>query len=205
MAAAVFAVVCCGTPGIAQPSGEDAPSQEGLSKWGPSKFLEGVPEETRKRFLAAREKALEDPKLQELRKNAKRANREFFRAVRDKMLEIDPGLAEIVRKLAAERKIRRIWRDRQCFGSLNDDEREKLIRVIEQVADDPAVAAAKRKESEAISDDERNAAAEGYRKALREAVAKVDPTITPVPEKPDPAGGPLPTRGAGGTPITEPE
>ena len=74
---------------------------------GPAKFLEGLPEEARERFLAAREKALEDPKLQELRKNAERAKREFFKAMRDKMLEIDPGLAEIVRKRAMERKARK--------------------------------------------------------------------------------------------------
>jgi len=188
------------TSGVAQPSGDvDPPPGNGMR--GPAKFLEGLPEEARERFLAAREKALEDPKLQELRKNAERAKREFFKAMRDKMLEIDPGLAEIVRKRSMERKARKVWRD-QGLGSLSDEERERLLKVMEQVDNEPAVEAAKKKRWEASSDDDRKAAAEEYRRALHEAMAKVDPTIAPILDKLG-AGQSPPSSPAGSTPSAK--
>lgn len=201
LAAAVLAVVCLGTSGVAQPSGDgDPPPGKGMR--GPAKFLEGLPEEARERFLAAREKALEDPKLQELRKNAERAKREFFKAMRDKMLEIDPGLAEIVRKRSMERRARKVWRDQGGLVSLSDEEREKLLKVMEQVDNEPAVEAAKKKRWEASSDDDRKAAAEEYRRALHEAMAKVDPTIAPILDKLGPGQSP-PSSPAGSTPSAK--
>jgi hypothetical protein len=137
----------------------------------------------RERFQAAREKALEDPKVRELHKNAEQAKRAFFKAMRDKMLEIDPGLADIVRKRAAERKAGRLWGDEGALRSLSDGEREKLMSVLEQVDNEPAVQAAKIRKWEASSEEERKAAADDYRKALHDAMAKVDPTIAPILEK----------------------
>ena len=147
-----------------------------------SKFLEGVPEETRQRFLAAREKALEDPKLQRLRKNAQRANREFFKAMRTKMLEIDPVLAELVRKRSMEFRARRAWSE-AGLSALNDEERQKLLSSWRQVDDDPAVATAEKKRWDADTTAERKTALEAYRKALSKAMAKVDPSIAPILDK----------------------
>ena len=147
-----------------------------------SKFLEGVPEETRQRFLAAREKALEDPKLQRLRRNAQQANREFFKAMRTKMLAIDPGLAELVRKRSIEFRARRAWSE-AGLSLLSDEERQKLFSAMEQVDDDPDVAAAKNKKWDAVTTAERKAAFEAHRKVLSKALAKVDPTIAPVLDK----------------------
>ncbi len=88
-----------------------APREQGPRQRGLARFLESLPPETRKRFEAAREKALQNPKLQELRHAAERAKRDFLKAMRDKMLEIDPGLADIVKKRAGERKSWKGWRE----------------------------------------------------------------------------------------------
>lgn len=70
---------------------------EGMRDKLRERFMENLSPENRQRFDAAREKAMQDPALQELRKLADKANRDFFKGVRDKMLEIDPGLADIVK------------------------------------------------------------------------------------------------------------
>ena len=127
------------------PAREQGPVHKSLAR-----FLESLPPETRKRFEAAREKALEDPKLQELRQAADRAKRDFLKAMRDKMLEIDPGLADIIKKRAGERKSWRGWREegtRSGLGNLSEDELEKLMSAREKAKSDPAVQAAREKEA----------------------------------------------------------
>lgn len=121
--------------------------------------------------------------MQQLRDNAERAKREFFKAMRDKMLEIDPGLADIVRKQAIERKAWKLWRGEGGLRGLTDEERTKLLLTMEKVDSDPAVEAAKKKRWEANSKDERDAAIENYRKVLRETMLKADPSIAPVLDK----------------------
>lgn len=198
LATAVLVVVCSGPLVVAQPAGEKDPQLKPSpppamgSERESSRCLEGLPAETRKRFLAAREKTLEDPKLQQLRMNAERAKREFFKAMRDKMLEIDPGLAEIIKKRVMERKAHEVWRDRGGLGSLSDEERKKVLSAMEQVDNDPAVDAAKKKRWEASSEGERKAAAENYRKALRDAMVKVDPSFARILDKLDPEKGSIP-------------
>ena len=193
LALAAFSVVCGWTSGIAQPSDDGGtrepppPRDAGRPRErGPDRFLESLPQETRERFEAVREKALQDPKLQELRKNAEQAKRDFFRAVREKMLEIDPGLADIVRKRALERRARKAWRDEGGalgFGSLSDDEREKLIGAMEKASDNPAVQAAETAKREANTTEERDRASEEYRKAIHDAVLKADPSMAPILDK----------------------
>jgi hypothetical protein len=187
LAAAALLIVCLGPKTLAQTSGDrqpprDPPAQRGRDsdEDSSSSWLEGLPEETRERFRVAREKALEDPKMQELHKKAQRARREFFNAMREKMLVIDPGLAEIVRKYAVERRAWKVW---PGFGSLSDQEREKVLRAMEKVESDPAAEAAKQKRWEAATKDERKAATEKYRQVLRGAMARVDPTIVPILDK----------------------
>jgi hypothetical protein len=186
LATAALLIVCLGPKALAQTSGDrrpprDPPAQrERDSDEDRSSFVEGLPEETRERFRVAREKALEDPKMQELHKKAQRARREFFNAMRNKMLVIDPGLAEIVRKYAVERRAWKVW---PGLGNLSDQEREKVLRAMEKVESDPAAEAAKQKRWEAATNDERKAATEKYRQVLRGAMAKVDPTIVPILDK----------------------
>ena len=146
------------------------------------RFLERVPEETRQRFLAAREKALEDPKLQRLRKNAQRANRDFFKAIRTKMLEIDPGLAELVRKFSMQFRARRAWSE-AGLSALSEEERHKLLSLMAQVEDDPAVAAAEKERWDAVTTAERKIVFEAYREAVSKAMTKVDPSIASILDK----------------------
>jgi hypothetical protein len=191
LAAGILLVACWGPPAHAQttnaiaspqPTPAEYSGEGGRDERFISKFLEGVPEETRQRFLAAREKALEDPKLQRLRRDAQRANREFFKAMRTKMLAIDPGLAELVKKRSMEFRARRAWSE-AGLNVLSDEERQKLLSVMEKVEEDPAVKAAKDQKWDAVTTAERKAALEGYRKVLSKALANRDPSITPILDK----------------------
>ncbi len=104
-----FTALLCTWSGIPARAGEEAdkgPKAKGGMYGGEGgmrdktreRFLENLSPENRQRFEAAREKAMQDPALQELRKTADKANRDFFKAVRDKMIELDPDLANIVKK-----------------------------------------------------------------------------------------------------------
>ena len=191
LAAGILLVACWRPPAHAQttntiaspqPTPAEYSGEAGSDGGFVSRFLEGVPEETRQRFLAAREKALEDPKLQRLRRDAQRANREFFKAMRTKMLAIDPGLAELVRKRVMELRARRAWSE-AGLSVLNEEERQKLFSVMEKVDDDPAVKAAKDKKWDAVTTAERKTALEAYRKVLSKALTKLDPSIAPILDK----------------------
>lgn len=185
------------TAGFAQPLEEQgepsktSPLKEDGSRPKVSRFLESLPPDMRKRFRAAREKALQDPRLQELRKKAKRAKREFFQAMRAKMLEVDPGLANIVKKHAFERRAWRTWRNedgQSRFGSLSDVEQEKLISSFEKASDDAAVQAVRTRKEEANTPEEQRVAQEEYLKVLHDAMIKVDPSLGPILQKLAPAG-----------------
>jgi hypothetical protein len=176
LALAAISIVFGWNSGIAQPAGEGTPEPPAAREQGPrqrglAKFLESLPPETRKRFEAAREKALQDPKLQELRHAFESAKRDFLKAMRDRMLEIDPGLADIVRKRAGERKS---WGEDGGFGNLSEDERQKLRSTREKAENDVAVQAAEEKRREA---------SEEYRKVLRDAMVKDDPSVASLLEK----------------------
>jgi hypothetical protein len=188
-----LAALCFGfawTFGIAQrvdeggaPKQSPTPEDEGPPR---SRFVESLPPEIRERFEAAREKALQDPKLRELQRNAQRAKRDFIKAIREKMMKIDPELAKIVRKTVLERNARRAWKDEDGapgFESLSGGEREKFMAAMEKAHDDPAVEAAKQKKWEAITTAERAIALEEYRKAIHEAMIKVDPSLAPILDK----------------------
>ena len=214
LALAAISIVSGWTLGVAQPADESIapepppppPREQGPVQKGLARFLESLPPETRKRFEAAREKALQDPKLQELRQAADRAKRDFLKAMRDKMLEIDPGLADIVKKRAGERKSWKGWREEGTpsgFGNLSEDELEKLMSAREKAKSDLAVQAAEKKKREANTLEERNAASEDYRKAMREAMVKADPSIAALLEKmaPKPALSPNPADAEANNPM----
>ena len=185
VALAAISIVSGWTSGIAQLAGEGTAPEPPPPREhrGLTRFLESLPPDTRKRFEAAREKALQDPKLQELRQDAERAKRDFLRAMRERMLQIDPGLADIVKRLAGGRKSWRSWREEGGMGNLSEDEREKLISAHEKAESDLAVQAAEKKKQEANTPEERDAASEEYRKAVREAMVKADPSIASLLER----------------------
>ena len=200
-AAGILLAACWGRPLYAQSANASASPQTTTTAYSTQgggdeppflRFLEGVSDETRERFLAVREKALEDPKLQRLRKDAQRANREFFQGMRKKMLEIDPGLAELVRKVSMQFRARRAWSE-AAVSALSEEERQKLLSLMAQVESDPAVAAAEKKRWDAVTTAERKKIFEAYREAVSKAMTKVDPSIVPILEKLSSAGGPATT------------
>ena len=216
LALAAISIVSCWTLGVAQPEDESfapeppppPPREQGPVQKRLARVLESLPPETRKRFETAREKALQDPKLQELRQAADRAKRDFLKAMRDKMLEIDPGLTDIVKKRAGERKSWKGWREEGTpsgFGNLGEDELDKLMSAREKAKSDLAVQAAEKKKREANTLEERNAASEDYRKAMREAMVKEDPSIAALLEKmaPKPAVSPNPADAEANSPMTK--
>ncbi len=71
------------------------------------RFLGKLSPEERQRFVAAREKALQDPATAALKEQAEKSNREFFQALRKKINEIDPGLEELLRKDAPGKEPRK--------------------------------------------------------------------------------------------------
>jgi len=160
-------------------------------------FLANLPPEVAERFKEAREKALKDPKIQELRKASDKANRDFFEAMRIKMQEIDPGLAEIIKK-NMDAKDRRGPDGRpgggkaKGFQNLTDAEREQLLAAREKAKDEPAVKEAREKREAATTPEERQAAGEDYHKAMNAAVLKIDPSLAPVLKKLDAPAPPPP-------------
>ena len=210
----------------AQPPPPAPPPQDGSrrERKGPA-FLEKLTPEQRKRFEDARQKALQDPKIKELREKSDRANREFFDAMRAKMQEIDPGLAEIIKENAPnwkggggrdmkdgkEGKEGREGREKRPgqggpgFGNLTDAERQQLLTAREKAKEDPAVMEARKKREAATNPEERQAAGDAYRKAMNEALIKIDPSLGPILKKIEPpAGGPPPPPPAGGNEMGGP-
>lgn len=165
------------------------------------RFLENLPPDARQRFQDAREKALQDPKIQEMRTKAETANREFFDAMRKKMMEIDPGLADIVKdnfkgdKGPNKDKMdgpRREGPDSRGFGNLTPEEQQKVMAAREKAKSDPAVQGAEKMKKDAATPEDRKAAADEYRKAMHTAMLKADPTIGPLLEKMAPKPPPAP-------------
>jgi hypothetical protein len=197
-------VACCGLAVVhAEDPPPPSPGKGGgdMRRYARERFRDNLPPEIRQRFDAARAKALQDPKIQDLRKAAETANREFIQAVRKKMMEIDPELKEIVEKARAERGSsgRREGGEGWGFSQLTDTEKEKLQAAREKAKEDPAVRTAAKARDDAATPEARKAASEEFRRALHDALLKADPSLGPVLEKMAapklPPGGPVPAEG----------
>jgi len=172
------------------------------------KMAESLPPELRARFEAARDKAMQDPAIQELKKKADSAGEEFRNAMRDAMMKADPGLAELLKERMQKRsrdgkegKGAKPGRRPEApgFASLSEGDRQKLMSAREKAKDDPAVQAAEAKKDAAKSPEERRAAGEEFHKAMKDAILKADPSLASVldqikPPKHDkpPMGPPMP-------------
>jgi len=206
-------ILLCAAPllATAQAQPPDGPSDgkpPGHEKWKPKdrmreRMMENLPPELRERFAAAREKAMQDPRIQELKKKADAAGEEFRSAMRDAMMKADPDLAEQLKKFAGERGDRPNWGGKgnkdgrpPGFDTLSEGDRQKLMSAREKAKTDPAVVAAHQKLKDAKTPEDRRAAGEEMHKAMREAILKADPTLGPVldqmkpPQPPKPPGPP---------------
>jgi len=168
------------------------------------KFLDNLPPEIRARFEAAREKAMEDPKVKELKARADAAGGELRTAMREAMLKVDPGLAEILKQRAGNKPGKEADKkqpDRPALAQLSEGDRQKLLAAREQAKNDPDVQAADAKKKAATTPEDRRAAAEDFHKAMRSALLKADPSLEPIldqikpamrPHKPGPGTGAAP-------------
>lgn len=165
------------------PSGDQKPDETVREKPG-SKWRDRLPPEVLKRFADARKKALEDPQIQALRETAGKANKEFFAAMRKKMIEIDPGLADLVKDRLKEGGGPGFGKGKDNgFASLEEGERQRLMAARTVAKNDPGVQAAEQKKNAAQTPEERMTALKEYRRAMDEAILKADPSLAPVLEK----------------------
>ncbi len=167
------------------------------------KVKENFPPEIRERFDAAREKALQDPKIQELKKKADAANGEFLQAMREAIMKADPGLAEMVKERFGDKM--KEGRDGKpgevpAFANLSEGDRQKLMAAREKTKSDPAVQAAEAKKAAAKTPEERRTATEEFHKVMKEALLKADPTLGPILEQMKP---PMPPQRPPGPPTED--
>ena len=95
----------------------------------------------------------------------------------------------------ADGEIRPFERVRTSSKALSRLE-ELSLAALERANDDPTVQAAKEKKWDAITPAERTAAREVYRKAMQEAMVKIDPSLAPILQKltPSPAQSSSPAK-----------
>jgi len=189
-------------PGGPRPTFPRVPAPGGSEERGPGRekirdrMMENLPPEIRARFEAAREKAMQDPKIQELKKKADGINEEFRKAMRDAMMKADPELAEILKERFKEKMKDGKPGHPPGFADLSDEDRQKLMAAREKAKSDPSVVAAEEKKKAAKTPEERAAANEAFHAAMRAALLKVDPSLGPVldnlkpPVRPGPKGPP---------------
>jgi len=180
------------------PSG-DTGKNDALRDKMRDKMLEHLPPELRKRFEAARNKAMQDPAVQELKKKADAAGEEFRAAMREAMMKADPELASMLKE-KMEDKVR-VGKDghrpdASGFANLSETDRQKLMAAREKAKDDPSVQAAEAKKKDAKTPEQRQAAMEEFHQAMKQALIKADPTIGPILDQLKPPQGPPAAAGA---------
>jgi len=179
-------------PGFKPLGGDPADGSGKFREKFREKFLDDLPPELRSRFEAAREKALQDPKIQDLKKAADASGENFRNAMREAMMKADPGLADALKKIFEDKSGNKGFKQGKSgehqgpppgMPTLSDEERQKLMAAREKVKDDPAVQASEAKKRDAKTPEERGAAAQDFHKAMQAALLKEDPSLAPILEK----------------------
>jgi hypothetical protein len=156
------------------------------------KIMEAIPEELRDRFKTARDAAMADSAIQDLKKKADEASDTFRSAVRETMVKSDPELAASAKKIADK------WKENFRSGPPPKDKRKQLESVIQTLPSaekdkfekareiarqTPAVQTAEAKMKNAQNPQDRQASAMEYHEAMRTAILTADPTLAPVIDK----------------------
>jgi len=175
------------------PANQDKPGGHGEGwKNRQRQMLESIPEELRERFTAAREAAMKDPAIQDLKSKAEEANKAFLAAVRESMVKTDPAIADSVQKIADQWKGRKEGKENkedkkanrqtkdEAIQSLPTADKDKLEAARKIAKQAPAVQSAEAKMKAAQSPEERKTASEEYHQAMRSAILTADPTLTDV-------------------------
>jgi hypothetical protein len=178
-----------GPPDSASPPPPGPPGERMKERFR-DKMLENLPPEIRERFEAARDKAMQDPAVQELKKKADTANEEFRKAMREAITKVDPGLADIIKDRVKDKMNDGKRGEPPGFANLSEGDRQKLMAAREKAKDDPAVQAAENLKKDAKTPEERHAAMEQFHKAMKAALLKADPTLGPILDQLKPPQGP---------------
>lgn len=178
-AVCLLPLVCHASPDTERPPKGHGPLENAAKKMEGA--VERMPEELKQRFKAARDAAMSNPKVVELREKAEAAAKEFHAAMREEMQKIDPELQESVRgMLKMDRREkggdRRIW-------SLSPGEKEKLEAARAKAKEVPAVQAALEGMKSAGTPEERDAARRKFHEAMRSALLEIDPSLEGVLDK----------------------
>lgn len=192
LAAALFAATLSTNAQTPPPQSKEKPDKPG-EMWR-QKFMEGMPEEMRTRFEAAREEVLKDPELQALKKKAEEANKEFREAMREAMTERDPELSEKVRTFFEERKKNfgdrpKPRKDRQAEAGkppIPPEQRDRMEKARSIAKQAPAVQSAEAKLKSATTPEERHQAGKEFHEAMRNAILTADPTLADLLDKKQP-------------------
>lgn len=143
---------------------------------------------------AAREKAMQDPKVQAARQNVKQAREDLFKITGPLLLAEDSSLQPILDKWKAAQEAPEAGKPHGegglhgpghdgPMGTLTPEEREKLRGVQEKIKDNAEVRAGR---------DKLRDAEKALREAMHSAMLAADPSIAPMLEKTEqmrPRGG----------------
>ena len=172
------------------------PGDKPGGKWR-DKFSEGMPEEMKVKFQAARDELLQDPEMKALKEKAEQAGKEFREAMREAMMNRDPDLAKQVGDFFESRK--KQFEDRKKNDGdrpkkykdkgeaskppIPPEQRDRMEKAREIAKQAPAVQSAEAKLKAAQSPEERAAAGKEFREAMRNAMLTADPSLVDVLEQ----------------------
>ena len=181
------------SPAPEKKSPPQAGGREGSWKGHEKKLLESIPENLRERFKTAKEAAMEDPKIQELKNEAEKASEALRSAVRESIVKSDPALTDAVNKISEIFKKNRDDMKPEKGGKagkrkegyspaakLPPEAKSKLdaARAIAKQA--PSVQTAEAKLKAATTPETREIAAKEFRQAMHDAILTADPSLASV-------------------------
>lgn len=188
------------------PSGKE-PDKAKSEDWKQQRdFIEGLPEDVRKRFKEAREEAMQDPKIQALRQKVEAASKELRDAVRQSIAEKDPSLAtQIADRMKThsndsknkEKKSRPDGGSESAIQKVPPAERDRLEAARQIAKQAPAVQSAEAAMKSAQTPEARREAGKNFQKAMRDAILTVDPSLADVLDQiksPKPVMSPAPAQ-----------
>jgi len=193
-------------PPSTPPSGKE-PDKAKSADWKQQRdFIEGLPEDVRKRFTEAREEAMQDPKIQALRQKVEAASKELRDAVRQSIAEKDPTLAtQIADRMKThsndsknkEKKSRPEGESVSAIQKLPPAERDRLEAARQIAKQAPAVQSAEAAMKSAQTPEARHEAGKNFQKAMHDAILTVDPSLADVLDQiksPRPVMSPAPAQ-----------
>jgi hypothetical protein len=180
----IAAVAACGFTQALPAQDTNAPTPAGKCEKpkGWRGMEEKLPEEMRERFREARDAAMSDPEIQALKQKADEAAKEFREAMRAAIASKDPELAQKVKEGMKE------WKGSHggkggFLKNLPEADKEKLKAARQIAQQAPGVQSAKDALKSATTPEQRQAAAENLRKAMREAMLAADPSLADIIDK----------------------